>query len=109
MSKAALIEYWRGTLLSDAAMDDYKERREDALAGHDLTDGERSSLLTDDYAELYRRGIPVELLFQVILLADVHPLVYMSKLHAGLGYAGPGLVTPEIAAASGKGSYTPSE
>jgi hypothetical protein len=90
MSKATLIEFCRELILSDEAMERYKVDRADAIAHYDLTNEERLSLLNDDYAVIYKRGVPLELLFQVILLAGTDPREYMRKLHSGLNYTGRG-------------------
>jgi hypothetical protein len=108
MSKATLIEFWRDLILRDEALERYKVNRPDAVARYDLTEAERLSLLNDDYAALYKRGVPVELLFQGILLAGLDPREYMRKLHSGLNYTGRGLITAETAAPSHSGSWTPS-
>jgi hypothetical protein len=77
MSKAALIEFWRDLILSDNALELFKQDRTAAAARPHFTDAERTMLATDDFAGLYRAGVPVELLFQGILLAEMNPLAYM--------------------------------
>lgn len=109
MSKATLIEFWRDLILSDEAMQRYQADPADAVERYDLTEDERRSLLNDDYAWIYKRGVPVELLFQAILLAGRNPVQYMQKLQNGLGYTGPGLIAPGAEFAGLPGVWTPPE
>jgi hypothetical protein len=108
MSKATLIEFWRELMLSDEAMEQYKANREDAIARYDLTDHERLSLLNDDFAAIYKGGVPLELLLQVSILAGHHPYEYMQKLQSGLNYTGRGMITAGSASSSRHGSWVPS-
>jgi hypothetical protein len=105
MSKATLIEFWRDLLLSDDALEQYKSQRADAVGRYDLTDDERRNLLEDDFAAIYRRGVPRELLFQGILLAGHHPREYMRRLQEGLKYAGRGTIAID-ASSTDRGSWT---
>lgn len=107
MSKATLIEFWRDLILSDDAMTRYTADRQDAIARYELTEDESRSLVQDDYAAMYRRGVPLELMFQGILLAGIHPRDYFAALHQGLGYTGRGVVLAGSAAAA-EGNWTPS-
>ena len=109
MSKATLIEFWRDLILSDEALERYKTNREDAIARYDLTEEESLDLSNDDYAAIYKAGVPVELLFQGILLAGLNPRAYMQKLHSGLNYRGRGLITAEAAFSGDAGNFTPTE
>lgn len=108
MSKVALIEFWRDLILSDEAMERYKANREDAVARYELTEEERLSLLNDDFAAIYKRGVPLELLFQGILLAGIHPREYMQRLHGGLEYTGRGLIVSGAESPDRSGNWTPS-
>jgi hypothetical protein len=108
MSKATLIEFWRDLMLSDEAMERYKVNREEAVARYDLTDGERLSILKDDFAAIYTGGVPLELLLQATVLAGLHPYEYMQKLHSGLNYTGPGTIAAGTASSSRHGSWVPS-
>jgi hypothetical protein len=107
MSKATLIEFWRDLMLSDEAMEQYKVNRKDAVAHYDLSDQERHSLLNDDFAAIYKGGVPLELLLQVSVLAGLHPYEYMQKLHSGLNYTGRGMIAAGAAASSELGSWIP--
>jgi imidazolonepropionase-like amidohydrolase len=107
MSKANLIEFWRELILSDEALEQYKANRTGAVMCHDLTNEERRSILDEDYAAIYRAGVPVELMFQVVILAGIHPRDYMRKLHVSLGYRGRGMLTAEEALKAA-GNFTPS-
>lgn len=107
MSKAALIEFWRDLILSDDALESYKSNRDNLVCRADLTEQERHSLLSDDFAAIYRSGVPLELLFQGILLAGLNPREYMSRLHSGLGYSGRGYVDPQSISGDA-GNFTPS-
>lgn len=106
MSQATLINFWRDLMLSDDAMERFKMRREDAVARYDLTDEERRSLLNDDFAAIYKGGVPLELLLQATLLAGYNPREYMAKLHSGLNYTGRGMVSAESASSSQPGKWT---
>jgi hypothetical protein len=105
MSKATLIDFWRDLLLSDDALEEYKLRRADAVGRYDLTDDERRNVLEDDFAAIYKRGVPRELLFQGILLAEYHPREYMRRLQGGLKYTGRGTIATDAGSAD-RGSWT---
>ena len=106
MSKATLIEFWRGLILSDEALERFKTDRADAVARYDLANDERLGLINDDYGASYSKGVPVEIMFQAIILLGIDPLDYMRKLHGDLNYTGPGRVTAESAPSGHLGSYT---
>jgi hypothetical protein len=108
MSRATLIEFWRDLMLSDEAMERYKVNREDAVARYDLTEMERLCVLKDDFAAIYKGGVPLELLLQVSVLAGLHPYEYMQKLHSGLNYTGPGMIAAGTTSSSRHGSWVPS-
>jgi hypothetical protein len=108
MSKATLIEFWRDLILSDEAMQRYKVNRAEAISCYILTEEERLSLLNEDYASLYRRGVPLELLFQGILLMGLNPVEYLRKLQNGLNYTGPGKIATGAAGSTRSGNWTPS-
>jgi hypothetical protein len=108
MSKATLIEFWRDLILSNEAMERYKANRQDAVGRYDLTEEERLSLLNDDFAGVYKGGVPLELLFQGILLAGIHPREYMRRLQRGLGYTGRGLIASGPESPGNSGNWTPS-
>jgi hypothetical protein len=84
----------------------YKANREDAVIQYGLTEEERLSLLNDDFAAIYKKGVPLELLFQGILLAGTHPREYMRRLHRGLEYTGRGLIASGAESPGNSGNWT---
>ena len=109
MSKATLIDFYRDLMISDEALEQYKLNRPNALTRYDLTDAERSSVLNDDFAAIYRGGVPLELLIQANILTGLHPFEYMQKLQSGMNYTGPGMIPAGASASGDHGAWAPSE